>query len=786
MTDPMPTEADRDSWENATWPLGAHIVSDNEVTFAVYAQSATRLELELYAEPVGHDAYATFELVRCTDGIWRGRIAGVGAGAMYAYRCWGANWPYDEEWTRGGSDKGFISDVDDHGNRFNPNKALFDPYARELTHDLESKLITDAGGDGGVFGTGHDEYKGMIRREADSGPYVPKGIVIVEEPWAAPKPMLPPELAAIYEAHVKGLTKHPTSSKLSSILSETPGFDEVKDVPEELRGTYAGAAYLAPYLKALGMTAIELLPVHQTNSSETAEPGSTNWWGYQTLAYFAPNRAYAHDRSAGGPTREFREMVQAFHDVGIEVYLDVVFNHTAEGGNWGGQVDTTGFVTMGGFATPKYYVLSDELTLVDGATGCSNQLNFSSDVTQRLTLDSLAYWCDQMGVDGFRFDLAPVLGRTPNAFERDNWSKQRQFFSSHPLLGAIRDFAVDRQIEVIAEAWDLWGYEVGNFPAGWGEWNGRYRDTMRAFCKGDANTQAFNDQFNGDYAHFSDQGGPQHSIDFVTAHDGFTMADLVSYNTKLNDQPYPFGPSDGGSDANLSWDSGGDHAFRRQRIRNFMTLLFLSRGVPMFVAGDEYGRTQNGNNNPWCLDTIGIWNNWAAAGSNAPHQVPVDPDNLELKSHDNLGVAVTPEKINPLLVFTRYMARLRQRHPGLRQRTYADANLDAGDDVTYTFTGVSYDHQPGFADRCLSVLIDCSEVGEAGDLLVLVNMDDADVTYSLPPTDAAHPWRLVVDTSAAHEDHYNHWAGQEGPLVDGTYEVAGWSITVLANPKAEG
>lgn len=782
MTILMPTEAERETWASATWPLGAHIVSDTEVTFAIYAPSATRLELELYSEPVGRDAFTSIELVRCTDGIWRGKVVHLGAGAMYAYRCWGANWPYVPEWKRGGSNAGYISDVDDHGNRFNPNKVLFDPYTREITHDLESTLIADAGGDAGVFGTGHDAYKGMIRREADSGPFVPKGIVVVEETWSTPKPLLPPEQAAIYEAHVKGLTKHPTASKLSQLLSQTPGFDQAKDVPAELRGTYAGAAYMAPYLKALGMTVIELLPVHQTNSSEGRELASSNWWGYQTLAYFAPNRAYAYDKSPGGPTREFRAMVQAFHDADIEVYLDVVFNHTAEGGNWGGQMDTTGFVTMGGFATPKYYALSDELMLVDGATGCSNQLNFSSDVTTRLTLDSLAYWCDVMGVDGFRFDLAPVLGRTPNAFERNNWSKQRQFFPSHPLLGAIRDFAADRKVEVIAEAWDLWGYEVGNFPSGWGEWNGRYRDTMRSFCKGDANTQAFSDQFNGDYAHFSDQGGPQHSVDFVTAHDGFTMADLVSYNAKFNNQPYPFGPSDGGADSNMSWDSGGDHAFRRQRIRNFMTLLFLSRGVPMFAAGDEYGRTQNGNNNPWCLDMIGIWNNWASVGTNAPHQVPVDPDNLELKSHDNLGVAATPAQVNPLLVFTAYMAGLRQRHPGLHQRSYADARLEAGNDVTYSFFNTTFDRAPGYADRSLGVLIDCSEVGDTGDLLVMVNMADTNVTFTPPPAVADHPWRLIIDTSAAHEDHFNRWSGLEGTVVTGAYEVASWSIAVLANP----
>ncbi len=783
MSEGRPSIVESETWQAATWALGAHIVGPGEATFAVYAPAASRVELEFYEAAAGQEAYCWFELTRSTDGIWRGKLQGVDEGALYAYRCWGANWPYDPTWARGGSAAGYVSDFDDHGHRFNPNKALYDPYAREITHALYSHVITDAGADLGVFGTGDDDYHGRARREVDSGPYVPKGIVIANVAWTAPKPELPAEKAIIYEAHAKGLTKHPTATQLSSLLSETPGFEAVQDVPDELRGTYAGAAHLAPYLVALGVTTIEFLPVHQSNSSDTAEPGTTNWWGYQTMAFFAPNRDYAHDRSPGGPTREFKEMVQTFHDAGIEVYLDVVFNHSAEGGNWSGEDDTTGFVTLGGFATPAYYVLNDDLMLIDGATGCSNQFNFSSDVAQRLVLDSLVYWCDVMGVDGYRFDLAPVLGRTPMAYDREDVEKQRRFSSSHPLLGAIRDLAADRRIEVIAEAWDLWGYEVGNFPSGWGEWNGRYRDAVRAYLKGDADTQDFIDQFNGDWARFSDQGGPQQSVDFITAHDGFTLADLVSYNDKDNGQPYPFGPSDGGSDNNLSWDSEGDQPFRRQRIRNFLAVLFLSRGVPMIVSGDEYGRTQNGNNNPWCLDTIGIWNNWAAVGTNAPQQVPVDPEDSEIVSHDNLGIAATPERVNPLLAFTAYLAGLRNRHPGLRQRTYGDEELDEGDDVTYFFRGLTEGSSPEGDDRSLAVHIDCSEVGDTGDLLVCVNMADDDVTFELPETSADRPWRAIIDTSAAHEDHANHWSGSDGPEADGSYVTAGWSIAVLANPK---
>ena len=783
MNTPIPTPVAPDSWASASFGLGAR-VDEGQVTFAVYAPAATRVELELYEQATGVDAYASYPMAKDPRGIWRAVLSGVAEGSLYGFRCWGPNWPYDPAWARGGSAAGFISDIDDNGNRFNPNKVLFDPYAREISHTLLSEQIEQAGGDQGIFGTGSEEYAGRARREHDTGRLVPKGIVIADQPWTAPRPRLAPEQSAIYEAHIRSLTQHPSSARLHRLLSHQPGFEQVVDVPDELRGTYAGAAYLAPYLKALGITTIELLPVHETNTStDSSHPQLANFWGYQTLAYFAPNRRYAHDRSPGGPTREFKQMVQAFHDAGLEVYLDVVYNHSAEGGNWAGRADTTGFVSLGGFATSDYYVLSDQQLLVDGATGCSNQLNFSVAATQQLVVDSLTYWADVMGVDGFRFDLAPVLGRTPNAFERTNWDQQRRFFQQHPLLLQIRDLAAERQLEVIAEAWDLWGYEVGSFPSGWGEWNGRYRDSVRAFLKGDGNVGEVIDMVNGDYAHFNDQGGPQRSINFITAHDGFTLADLVSYNGKVNDQPYPFGPSDGGSDANLSWDSGGDHALRRQRIRNFLTLLYLSRGVPMIVSGDEYGRTQNGNNNPWCIDTIGIWNNWAMAGSNAPQQVPVDPDHPDLHYHDNLGQGLTPDGVNPLLRFTAFVARLRQRHPGLRQRAYGDAVL-GGDDVSYLFLSPDGQGHPSGSDRCLVVLIDCAATG-AGDLCLLINMADQQVSFAVPQTSSPRPWRILIDTATQAEPYGNVWEAGAGPVAEGGHDVQAWSIVVLSNADRE-
>ncbi|HSN43890.1 MAG TPA: alpha-amylase family glycosyl hydrolase, partial [Propionibacteriaceae bacterium] len=558
MNLPLPQARRPETWADATWPLGPVLdAASNSATFAVHAPAATRVQLEFYAGPTGA-ATATFVTAKGVDGVWRASISTIGPGAHYGYRVWGPTWVYDRAWTPGGSGAGFVSDVDDAGNRFNPNKLLFDPYAREISHNLMSPLVETDGGDAGMFGTGGDDYRGRPRREFDTARWAPKGILISDATPTGTRPRRSAQDTAIYEAHVKTLTMHPSASSLGSILADLPGYADVVDVPDALRGTYAGAGFLAPYLKALGFTTIELLPVHETNSSDAAVArGEANHWGYQTLSFFAPNRDYAHDRSPGGPTREFRAMVGAFHDAGIEVYLDVVFNHTAEGGHWAGDRDTVGFTSLGGFSTPDYYVQTLDHRLIDGATGCSNQTNMSSDASRNLVTDSLIHWADAMGVDGFRFDLAPVLGRQPGDAPREDWGRQRRFFDDHPLLISIRELAAARDIEVIAEAWDLWGYEVGNFPAGWGEWNGRYRDAVRGFLKGAGNTMAFIDQVNGDYLAFNDQGGPQRSINFVTAHDGFTMMDLVSYNARNNSEPFPFGPSDGGADNNISWDSGG-------------------------------------------------------------------------------------------------------------------------------------------------------------------------------------------------------------------------------------
>jgi glycogen operon protein len=798
-----PTEDRSRTWGEATWGLGAVRQEDGTVTFGVFSRRATRILLEIYAAPTGCDAIFECWMERNpVDHVFRAAIRGLASGTLYAFRCWGPNWPYDSAWRRGGSLAGFVSDYDAEGNRFNPNKVLFDPYARELSHDRAAveRLMSshDAPPGGGVsdspvwvFATGPLHHRGVPVRAIDTGKWAPKGIILWESTTTGKRPYLPPEHAIIYEGHTRGITQHVSSSRLGCLVRGIPDFEKAVSVPPKLRGTYAGAAYLAPYLRALGFTTLELLPIqHAERGHDDVRVPNTNFWGYMTLGYFAPDRRYAYDKTAGGPTREFRQMVRAFHDHGIEVYLDVVYNHTGEGGNWFGRSDTTGFVSLGGFDAAEYYLESERGLIIEGATGCGNQLNCSSFRSQALVLDSLTYWIEEMGIDGFRFDLAPVLGRIPNVFERTNWHEQRRFFRDHPLLERIRDLGRERSVEMIAEAWDLWGYEVGNFPADWGEWNGRYRDSVRKYFRGDGNARDFSDMVNGDYIHFNDQGGPQRSIDFIVAHDGFTLLDLVSYNGKHNNQPWPFGPSDGGADENLSWDSDGDVRLRRQRLRNYWVVLVFSRGIPMAVYGDELGRTQNGNNNPWSLDSVATWNNYDQIATHRPTALdPCPPEGprrgcLVAQSgkgpryHDNFGTADGDELVNPLFRLVHFLLSLRQRSAILANLKYGDLSLERGNDVTYRFYREDSRSPVVEGNRCIVVVIDGKTVDE-GDFALLVNMWREPVVFTLPFVRAGFDWRRIVDTASWAEDCANFWPLSEAAPVSGSYTVHPFTIVVL-------
>jgi hypothetical protein len=442
-------------WDTAAWSLGARI-EGTEATFAVYSKNATRILLEVYEARSGSDAMCDYWMEKGADDVWRARVSGVPANAFYAFRAWGPNWPFDPDWRRGNSAEGFLSDVDASGNRFTPEQGPVRSLRARALHDKSNPAVLGSQ-NGGMYGTGAELYAGVQRRTFDTGKWAPKAILVVDDTSFGAKPAIERKDAIIYEAHVRGLTKHPSASSLASILSQMEGFEAVSSVPVAYRGTYRGAAYLAPYLKALGINTIELLPVHETDNDHNpdAAPGG-NYWGYMTFGYFAPDRRYSYDQSPGGPTREFKEMVRTFHDAGLEVYLDVVYNHSGEGGAWYGATDgyaAADTLFLRGLDNAEYYSLVDGLP---GAywetTGCGNNLRCDNPPVRKLIVDSLSYWLDEMGVDGFRFDLAPVLGRVYNS-ATGNW----EYDIGAATLADIRSLGASRGAEMIAEAWDTGG-----------------------------------------------------------------------------------------------------------------------------------------------------------------------------------------------------------------------------------------------------------------------------------------------------------------------------------------
>jgi isoamylase len=773
------------TWATESFPLGGRFLAKSEATFAVASKHATKVLLEIYTRAFGEFAQYDYWLAQGSDGIWRAHLEGIPLGTLYGFRCWGPNWPFDPNWTRANSQSGFISDVDENGNRFNPNKLLIDPYAREHSHDREIPDIKENfGHDAGMYGSGPGIYAGVgrrmpevIRRAFDTGMWAPKSVLIHDQTSFGKKPRVAQKDAIIYETHLKGLSRHPSSTRLTDILRGIPEFASVENVPEAFRGTYKGAGYMAKYLKALGYTAVEFLPVHEfandLNPEEFPgwdrhfdEPPHGNYWGYMTYGFFAPDRLYSHDKSPGGATREFKQMVKAFHEEGIEIYLDVVYNHTGEGGLWDATGDTAEILSFRGFDNAEYYALTDNNRFYWESTGCGNNFDASKPMVQNLIKDSLHYWSMEMGVDGFRFDLATVLGRT---------GMNHSFDAGANLLHDIATMAEKNQIEIMAEAWDLGGYHVGDFPKGWAEWNGIYRDSVRRFLKGDGNSLAFIQSLNGDYAHFQDQGGPHKSVNFLTAHDGYTLMDLVSYNQKNNGAHWPFGPSDGGSDDNLSWDSGGDQGLRRQRLRNFFLIQFFSRGVPMTCGGDEFARTQNGNNNPYKLDSIGMWQNYSMIASSAPNAVYTGGSGIY---HDNYGRDAGVTGKNGLFLFVHHVIGLRKTHESLRQNKFGDLELDKGRDVTFLFKDADGIGDLTGQENIIHWRIDGSAVG-GEDFLVFINMDPSEIEFTIPAPTPGKRWLRLIDTANWAESQGNYWPKEKADSMGTVYTVNSRSIVVL-------
>jgi glycogen operon protein len=538
--------------------LGAH-VRDGGTTFGLWAPRATRVELSL----VGEDRTQTnHDLELGADGVWSVHLPGVGAEQRYGYRVHG---PWDPT----------------SGMRFNPAKLLLDPYARAVTGGVDfSGPILD-----------HVAESDYVPDHTDSSGAVPLSVVVADSPPPVPiaRPV-PVERSVIYELHVKGFTRlHPA-------------------VPEHLRGSYAGLAYPAvvQHLVDLGVTAVELLPVHQFVSEPfLIRRGLSNYWGYNTLGYFAPHSAYGSVGTLGQQVREFKEMVSALHAAGIEVILDVVYNHTGEGGHEGPTLAFRGLDHLG------YYRLTDDQRNDFDVTGCGNSVDTSEPGVLRLVLDSLRYWVTEMGVDGFRFDLVTTLVRD----ERHHVDQE------HPFKVALREDPVLSRVKLIAEPWDMgpYGYQVGAFGEGWSEWNDRFRNHVRDFWRGATHGVAeLAQRLAGSPDIFRDRS-PEASVNFITAHDGFTLRDLVTYDVKHNEAN---GESNrDGTDDNRSWNCGAEgetddphtRALRGRQTENLMATLLLASGVPMITAGDELGRTQQGNNNAYCQDSPISWVHWDTA-----------------------------------------------------------------------------------------------------------------------------------------------------------------------------
>ncbi|GIF52659.1 glycogen operon protein [Asanoa ferruginea] len=547
-------------WPGQRYPLGA-TYDGTGTNFAIFSEVAEGVELCLFDEwGLGNERRVSMQEVDAY--VWHAYLPGVEPGQRYGYRVHGR---YDPR----------------AGLRCNPNKLLLDPYAKAIDDDVNW--------DPAVYDYDFDDPDRMST--TDSAPFVPKAVVV--NPffdWGNDRPPRTPyHESVIYEAHVKGLTrKHPA-------------------VPDELRGTYAGIGHPAvvDHLKKMGVTALELMPVHQfVHDNRLVDLGMRNYWGYNTIGFFAPYHGYSAMGRLGQQVQEFRGMVKTLHAAGIEVILDVVYNHTAEGNHLG---PTLGFK---GIDNPSYYRLSDQdrRYYVD-YTGTGNSLNMRQPHSLQLIMDSLRYWVEEMHVDGFRFDLAATLAR--EFYEVDRLSTFFEVVQQDPVVS---------QVKLIAEPWDIGpgGYQVGNFPPVWTEWNGKYRDTVRDFWRGEPATLAeFASRISGSADLYQDDGRrPFHSINFVTCHDGFTLNDLVSYNDKHNDANGE--DNRDGESHNRSWNSGvegptdnpGVLALRARQRRNFLATLLLSQGVPMIGHGDELGRTQHGNNNAYCQDNELSWVDW--------------------------------------------------------------------------------------------------------------------------------------------------------------------------------
>jgi len=685
------------------------------VNFSLFSAHATKAEVCLF-DAAGEREVARIALPAYTNEVWHGYVQGPGAGTVYGYRVHG---PYAPE----------------AGHRFNPHKLLLDPYARAHIGQLTWNPA--------CFGYSAGAADGDLTfDERDSAPFVPRCVVVDRdfdwqgEPNRRPVPW---DRTVLYETHVRGYTKrHP-------------------DVAAHQQGTFAGLGTpsVIDYIKSLGVTSVELLPIQTfLDDVHLVARGGTNYWGYNTIGFFAPDPRYASNRAGG--LREFKEMVARFHDAGLEVILDVVYNHTAEGNERGPTL------SFRGIDNASYYRLQPEQPrLYINDTGTGNTVNLGHPRVIQMVTDSLRYWVTETHVDGFRFDLGTTLARAPNGFD----------YEGGFLQAAGRD-PVLHTVKLIAEPWDVGpgGYQVGAFPPGWAEWNDKFRDTVRGFWRGDLAPGALAPRLCASADLFNRRGRePWASINFVTAHDGFTLNDLVSYNEKHNEANGE-GNNDGTSD-NRSWNGGVEGptadaaivALRERQMRNMLATLLCSQGTPMLLAGDEFARTQRGNNNAYCQHNYVSWVNWdVPAGGQA------------------------------LIRFVRKLIALRHRYPVLRRDRFVTGQQDESRgvrDVAWIGASGVELRDEDWSDgsmRCFGMLMDgrvqpagvVEREGEDGTLLMVLNAHHEPVAFTLPAHRGGSGWSLLIDTNAPDRREERGAPGDAFP-------VAARSLLVFAMEAAE-
>ncbi len=672
-------------WPGRPYPLGSHW-DGKGTNFAIFSENATGVELCLFDKDGEETRIALTEV---SNFVWHGYIPGIMPGQRYGFRVHGPYCPHE-------------------GHRFNPNKLLIDPYAKAIDGDVQPGLET-------LGYIALHENQDFSYSEDNDAHLMPKSVVIDESfDWEGDQLLqIPNHETIIYETHVKGFTKlHP-------------------DIPEELRGTYAGLAHPASisYLQSLGVTAVELMPIHHflTFPGYLADKGLKNYWGYDSINFFSPHAGYSATGTAGEQVKEFKEMVKALHAGGMEVILDVVYNHTGEGNHMGPTLSLKGVDNAAYYrlvdGNPRYYM---------DFTGCGNSLNVRHPQVLKLIMDSLRYWVLEMHVDGFRFDLAAALAR--ELYSVDRLAAFFDIIHQDPVLSDVK---------LIAEPWDVGegGYQVGEFPLLWSEWNGKYRDTVRDFWRGEDQTLAeFAYRFTGSSDLYQFNGRrPNASINFVTAHDGFTLNDLVSYNFKYNEANGE--DNRDGDNHNRSWNCGAEGStddpevlkLRHRQRRNFLTTLILSQGVPMIVAGDEMGRTQNGNNNAYCQDNEISWVNW------------------DLKDDDAA-----------LLDYTRQLIYFRHQHPVFRRRKWFQGRAIHGSGVTdigwFNPDGGEMTEEQwnvGFA-KAITVFLNGEEIltpGTRGEriiddsFLVFFNAHYEPLDFVLPKALSDREWKLIIYTT---------------------------------------